>query len=325
MFALLSARVPPPSIQPRGAQVALLRSPVLPKAKSTLPKRLPGVHRQTIRGDDPSQTTASPNRTFLLWQYSGHFYFGLTPWKKSFDIVRRMQYPSNVPAVCAAGCLCSVALLEEDRPMKRIGIAALLLGVCLAAGCTTQGIYEIRLSSPLSVSARPGDRVFVDVKNVSAFQNIMLAEQVRNQLQAKGYAVVPSDAEAEQEVRLVVRFAGLYDDAVSTGNILTGAAIGGVVGGLGGMATGRHHRVWRRGAGGALLGAATGAGVAYLLEEVGRKNTFVIRVDAEVKNKRENRISSTSIEATVGEKGLTADAAIMRVVPDIAFQVTGLF
>lgn len=209
--------------------------------------------------------------------------------------------------------------------MKRIGIAVLLGGVCFAAGCSTPGIYEIRLSAPLSVSTRPGDRVFVDVKNVSAFPNIMLAEQVRSQLQAKGYTLVSSDADAEQEVRLVVRFAGLYDDAVSTGNILTGAAIGGIAGGLGGMATAPSRRVWRRGAGGALLGAATGAGVAYLLEEVGRKSTFVIRVDAEVKNKRENRISATSIEATVGEKGLTAHSAIMRVVPDIALQVTGLF
>lgn len=209
--------------------------------------------------------------------------------------------------------------------MRTAGMLTLLLGVCLAAGCSTPGIYEIRLSAPMSVSAQPGDRVFIEVKNVSAFQNIPLADQIRAHLQGKGYAVVGSASEAEQEVRMVVRFAGLYDDAVSTGNILTGAAIGGIAGGLGGMATARHHRVWRRGAGGALFGAAAGAGIAYLLEEVGRKNTFVIRVDAEVKNRRENRISSTSIEATVGEKGLTADAAIMRVVPDIALQVTGLF
>ncbi len=209
--------------------------------------------------------------------------------------------------------------------MKTAGMFALLLGACLAAGCSTPGIYEIRLSAPLNASARAGDRVFVDVKNVTAFQNIMLADQVRNNLQAKGYAVVPSSDDAEQEVRMVIRFAGLYDDAVSTGNILTGAAIGGIAGGLGGMATARHHRVWRRGAGGALFGAAAGAGIAYLLEEVGRKNTFVIRVDAEVRSKRDNRTSSATIEATVGEKNLTADGAIMRVVPDIAFQVTGLF
>ena len=209
--------------------------------------------------------------------------------------------------------------------MRTAGMLMLVLGVCLAAGCSTPGIYEIRLSAPLTVAARPGDKVFVDVKNVTAFQNIMLAEQVRSSLQTKGYAVVNSDNEADQEVRMVVRFAGLYDEAVSTGNILTGAATGGIAGGLGGMATARRHRVWRRGAGGALFGAAAGAGIAYLLEEVGRKNTFVIRVDAEVKNKRDNRVSAATIEATVGEKNLTAAGAIMRVVPDIAFQVTGLF
>ncbi len=212
--------------------------------------------------------------------------------------------------------------------MKRYGVWVLLLGVLLAMGCqTSPNVYEIQANSSLFVGAQKGDKVYVDVKNSSTLMGAenMIANTLQQNLTGKGYAIVNSADEADVVLAVNVRYSGLRENAVKAGNILLGAGAGALVGGLGGAALHTHHHHSRNIFGGALLGAVAGGGIAYWMEEANRKNIFASVVDVQVNNKRQNKVSSVTFQATVAEKDLTAQAAAARALPDIAQMVAGQF
>ena len=197
--------------------------------------------------------------------------------------------------------------------------ALVLLG---ALGCSPR-IYEVRLDKSLFLDARPGQTVYVDVKNTSTLKTFPLGDDLRANLAVKGYKLVDDPGKADVVLRANVRYSGLIEDGLKAGKIAGGAAVGGVVGGLGGVAAGGSRS---GSAGTALGGMLVGAGLGAWMEHRDRKNTFITVVDFQViENRATGRPKQASIYARVREKDLTMESAADRVRPDIATQIANLF
>jgi len=201
-----------------------------------------------------------------------------------------------------------------------VAIMVAFLGLLLA-GCSTPNIYDVKTEKTLPLETRRNDKVFVDVRNTSSLQQVDIGPQVRSALEARGYRVVGTPDEADEILRVNVRYSGLMEEAMKTENVVGGAAAGGVVGGLGGAAIGGRHST----AGGALIGLLAGAGLGYWLEKRDIKNTFITIVDFQVTQKQADKTYDTNVYARVREHDLTAEAAAQKAMPDIAAQIAGQF
>ncbi len=206
--------------------------------------------------------------------------------------------------------------------MKNRTLLVLAALVLLAAVGCSPTIYEVRLEKSLFLDAKPGQTVYVDVKNTSTLKTFPLRDDLRANLAIKGYKLVDDANKADVVLRANVRYSGLIEDGLKAGKIAGGAAVGGVVGGLGGAAAGASRS---GSAATALGGMLLGAGLGTWMEHRDLKNTFITVVDFQVLENRAARREQTSVYARIREKDLTMEAAADRVRPDIATQIAGLF
>jgi len=212
--------------------------------------------------------------------------------------------------------------------MKVLGVLVLLAGMLVLVGCTAAPVFDVSSTGSLMVDQKPGDKVFLRVTNSAPMAGGMtayLATQIRTLLENKGYKLVDSQDAARIVLLVNIRYCDLHQRAVQAGNVLLGAGIGAAAGGLGGAMIHTHHHHGRNIVGGALFGAAVGAGTAYLWERSLEKNTFVIMIDARVTNTRKDKTENMTVQATVGEKDLTVDAAGNKAIPYAAGSITGPF
>ena len=204
----------------------------------------------------------------------------------------------------------------------KIRTAVIVLALLAAVGCSPK-IYDVKLDKSLFLDTRPGQKVYLSVKNTSSLQTFPLDGGIRSGIESKGYKIVDDPAQADVVLKVNVRYSGLIEDGLKAGKIAGGAVAGGVVGGLGGVATGASRS---GSAATALGGMLVGAGLGAWLEHRDRKNTFITVVDFQITEKQAGKPPrQASIYARIREPDLTMQTAADRVRPDIASQIAGHF
>ncbi len=198
-------------------------------------------------------------------------------------------------------------------------LAALVI-VVLAA-CAPP-INDVKMQKPIFLHTDRTERVYVDVRNVSSCQNFPLEAEIKERLRAKGYTVVEHAKDAKLELRVLIRYCGLAEDAFTGAGTAAGAAGGFITGGTAAYAGGGDDQ---NAAAGALVGMAVGAIVGSIVEEEARKTTFVGIIDVEITEKNEPFPHLTTIYTTVRQHKLTADEAIAKVRENLVTQISNIF
>ena len=204
----------------------------------------------------------------------------------------------------------------------KIRAAVIVLALLCAVGCSPK-IYEVKLDKSLFLDTKPGQKIYLSVKNTSTLQNFPLSDNIRSSVIEKGYKIVDDPAQADILLKVNVRYSGLIEEGLKAGKIAGGAVAGGVIGGLGSAAGGASRS---GSAAVALGGMLVGAGLGTWLEHRDRKNTFITVVDFQVTEKYAGKgPRQASIYARIREPDLTMESAAERVRPDIAKQIAGVF
>lgn len=204
--------------------------------------------------------------------------------------------------------------------MRRLRLMAVVAALAASVGCASDR-REVKLAHPTILRTQRTEKVFVDVRNASSAQNFPLLDTIKGKLAEKGYALVDKAAQSDVQLRVLVHFCGLEQDAVKGDKIVTSGVIGGAVGGIG-AAAGRSS-----GAGtaiGVLIGAIIGAGSGYLWERQNLRNSFVGLVAFEIDQKGKPTIKN-QVAARIRKKDLALDQAVDMIAKDVGTQIAGIF
>jgi hypothetical protein len=215
----------------------------------------------------------------------------------------------------------SNSMSRGGNAMRKLNKLFLISLLFIAVGCAP-AINDVKMGRSIFLHSDRTEKVYVDVRNTSSYQNFPLEQDIKAQLRAKGYKVVNRARNAKYRLRVINRYCGLAADAFTGKGTAIGAGTGAAAGALTVYAASGDDQ-------GTAAGAAIGAGVCAIIgsiiENQARKTTFVGVVDIEITERGEPFPHLTTVTTTVRQRKLTAQQALDMVRSNIVSQIAGIF